>query len=329
MHLLARRLIAAATALLIAGMIASSAVPAGAQDFPTRPVRIITDSAPGSAIDVPVRIIAQALSRVWGQQAVVVNQPGAGGAIAARTAATAAPDGYTLGVAAVSAFVALPGAADNLPIEVPRDFVPVGYLGGAPMFIAAGPWLEVRTLPELIALAKEKPGEVSYGVNGIGRLTHLTGELLQDRAGIKLLMVPYSGGTAQILNDIMGKRVALVLDAYSGIAGAISAGTVRPLAVASENRMADFPDLPTVAETLPGFEAIGWQVLLAPAGTPEAIVRKANADLTMAMSDLDTRKRLADLGRDQRAMSPSRTLAFIQAEQQKWAPIVKQIGPAQ
>jgi tripartite-type tricarboxylate transporter receptor subunit TctC len=232
MHLLARRLIAAATALLIAGMIANSAVPAGAQDFPTHPVRIITDSAPGSAIDVPVRIVAQALSRVWGQQAVVVNQPGAGGAIAARSAATAAPDGYTLGVAAASAFVALPGAADNLPIQVPRDFTPVGYLGGAPMFIAAGPWLGVRTLPELIALAKQKPGEVSYGVNGIGRLTHLTGELLQNKAGIKLLMVPYSGGTAQILNDIMGKRVALVLDAYSGIAGAIGAGTVRPLAVA-------------------------------------------------------------------------------------------------
>jgi tripartite-type tricarboxylate transporter receptor subunit TctC len=329
MHLSAHRHIAAATALVFAGMVASSAVPAWAQDYPTHPVRLITDSAPGSSIDVPVRIIAQALSRVSGQQAVVVNQPGAGGAIAARTAATAAPDGYTLGVAAASAFVALPGAADNLPIQVPRDFVPVGYLGGAPMFIAAGPWLGVRTLPELIALAKEKPGEVSYGVNGIGRLTHLTGELLQNKAGIKLLMVPYSGGTAQILNDIMGRRVALVLDAYSGIAGAIGAGTVRPLAVASENRMADFPDLPTVAETLPGFEAIGWQVLLAPAGTPEAIVRKANADLTMAMSDLDTRKRLADLGRDQRAMSPARTLAFIQAEQEKWAPIVKQIGPSQ
>jgi tripartite-type tricarboxylate transporter receptor subunit TctC len=323
MQLFARYLIAASFAVLIAGF----SLPARAQDYPTHPVRLITDSAAGSAIDVPVRIIADALSRVWGQQAVVVNQPGAGGAIAARAAATAAPDGYTLGVAAASAFVTLPGAADNLPIQVPRDFVPVGYLGGAPMFIAAGPWLEVRTLPELIALAKQKPGEVSYGVNGIGRLTHLTGELLQDRAGIKLLMVPYSGGTAQILNDIMGKRVGLVLDAYSGIAGAITAGTVRPLAVASESRMADFPELPTVAETLPGFEAIGWQVLLAPAGTPEAVVRKANADLTRAMSDLDTRKRLADLGRDERAMSPARTLAFIQGEQEKWAPIVKQIGP--
>src|SRR5271168_1365128 len=124
----ARHLIAVSICVLVVG----AGNPAGAQDFPTHPVRIITDSAPGSAIDVPVRIIAQALSRVWGQQAVVVNQPGAGGAIAARTAATAAPDGYTLGVVAASAFVALPGAADNLPIQVPRDFTPVGYVGGAP-----------------------------------------------------------------------------------------------------------------------------------------------------------------------------------------------------
>src|SRR5271155_386998 len=324
MQLFARHLIIAAIAVLIIG----AGHQARAQDYPTHPVRLISDSAPGSSIDVPMRIIAQGLSRVWGQQAVVVNQPGAGGAMAARAAATAEPDGYTLGMLALSAFVAQPGTAANLPVEVPRDFTPVGYLGGAPMFIAAGPWLGASTLPQLITLAKEKPGEVSYGVNGIGRLTHLTGELLQDKARIKLLMVPYSGGTAQILNDIMGKRVALVLDAYSGIAGAIGAGTVRPLAVASENRMADFPDLPTVAETLPGFEAVGWQVLLAPAGTPEAIVRKANADLIMALSDLDTRKRLGDLGRDERAMSPARTLAFIQAEQQKWAPIVQQIGPA-
>jgi len=320
----ARRLVTAALALLTI----AAAAPARAQDYPSHPVRLITDSAPGSAIDVPMRIIAEGLSRVWGRQAVVINQPGAGGAIAARAASSATPDGYTLGMVAVSAFVAVPGAADNLPIQVPRDFTPVGYLGGAPMFITAAPWLGVKSLSELIALAKQKPGDLSYGVNGIGRLTHLTGELLQNRAGIKLLMVPYSGGTAQILNDIMGKRVGLVFEAYSGLAGAIGAGTVRALAVASASRMANFPDLPTVAETLPGFAATGWQVLVAPAGTPDAIVRKANADLIQAMSDLDTRKRLADLGRDQRPMSPAATLAFIQAEQQKWAPIVQQIGPA-
>ncbi len=122
---------------------------ARAEEYPNRPVRLITDSAPGSAIDVPVRLIAEGLSRIWGQQAVVVNQPGAGGAIAARSGATAAPDGYTFGVMALSAFVALPGTADNLPVQVPRDAIPVGYLGGAPMFIGSAPWLGIKTLPDL------------------------------------------------------------------------------------------------------------------------------------------------------------------------------------
>jgi tripartite-type tricarboxylate transporter receptor subunit TctC len=310
-----------------AAVLGALALPAQAEDFPSHPVRIITDSAPGSAIDVPVRIIAEGLSRIWGQQAVVINQPGAGGAIAVRSGETATPDGYTFGVAAASAFVTLPGAADNLPVQVPKDYVPVAYLGGAPMFITAAPWLGIKTLPDLIALAKQKPGDVSYGVNGIGRLTHLTGELLQSRAGIKLLMVPYSGGTAQIINDMMGKRVGLVLDAYSGIAGAVDAGNAVPLAVASAGRLAVSPNLPTVAETLPGFEAVGWQVLMAPPGTPDAIIQKVNAAVIKAMSDPEAKKKLAALGRDDRSMSAAQTLAFIQGEQQKWAPIVEQIGP--
>jgi tripartite-type tricarboxylate transporter receptor subunit TctC len=311
----------------LAAALFALALPAQAEDFPSHPVRIITDSAPGSAIDVPVRIIAEGLSRIWGQQAVVINQPGAGGAIAVRSGETATPDGYTFGVAAASAFVTLPGAADNLPVHVPKDYVPVAYLGGAPMFITAAPWLGIKTLPDLIALAKQKPGDVSYGVNGIGRLTHLTGELLQSRAGIKLLMVPYSGGTAQIINDMMGKRVGLVLDAYSGIAGAVDAHNAVPLAVASASRLAVSPTLPTVAETLPGFEAVGWQVLMAPPGTPDAVIQKVNADVIKAMSDPEAKKRLAALGRDDRSMSAAQTLSFIQGEQQKWAPIVQQIGP--
>jgi tripartite-type tricarboxylate transporter receptor subunit TctC len=302
---------------------------AQAQDYPNRPVRFITDSAPGGAIDVPVRIIADGLSRIWGQQPVVVNQPGAGGAIAQRAAASATPDGYTFGVTSVSAFVAIPGTADNLPVQVPRDGIPVGYLGGAPMFITAAPWLNLKTLPDLITLAKQKPGELSYGVNGIGRLTHLTGELLQRRAGIKLLMVPYTGGTPAILNDIMGKRVGMVFEAYSGLGGAMIAGNVVPLAVASAERLSSSPDLPTVAETLPGFESVGWQALLAPVGTPDAIVRKVNADLVKAMRDPDVRKRLVDLGRDDRTMSPPELLKFIQDEQAKWAPIVQEIAVTQ
>ena len=143
------------------GLLAALAVaPAPAQDYPTRPVRIVTDSAPGSAIDVILRIVADRLTQMWGQQVVAANHPGAGGSIAARVAAQAAPDGYTLFIPALSTFVAPPGAAANLPLQVPRDFAPVGYFGGAPMFITAASWLGVKTLPELIALAKQKPGEL-------------------------------------------------------------------------------------------------------------------------------------------------------------------------
>jgi tripartite-type tricarboxylate transporter receptor subunit TctC len=318
----------AATALLglLTGLI--GVVPgAQAQDYPNRPVRFFTDSAPGSAIDVPVRLIAEGLSRIWGQQAVVVNQPGAGGAIAARSATTAAPDGYTFGVMALSAFVALPGTADNLPVQVPRDAIPVGYLGGAPMYIGAAPWLGIKTLPDLIALAKQKPGELSYGVNGIGRLTHLTGELLQRQANIKLLMVPYTGGTPAIINDMMGKRIGLVFEAYSGLAGAIDAGNVVPLAVASASRMSAAPNLPTAAETLPGFESIGWQALVAPTGTPDAMIDKVNADVIKAMrDDPEIHKRLIELGRDDRMMSPADLMIFIRSEQAKWTPIVQAIA---
>lgn len=309
--------------------IGAAGAPAQAQNYPSHPVRLISDSAPGSAIDVTMRIIAEGLSKVWGQQAVVINQPGAGGAIAAHAAAAAVPDGYTLFMPALSAFVALPGKADNLPIVMPRDFAPIGYLGGAPLFITAAPWVGVKTLSDLIALAKKEPGKLAYGANGVGRLTHLTGELLQSRAGIKLLMVPYSGGTTQVLNDMMGGRIALTLDSYSGIAGAVAAGNARPLAVASLQRLANFPDVPTVAETLPGFAAVGWQVLVAPAGTPEAIVQKANADLLKVTSAADVRARLAQFGREEVAMSPAGTLAFIQNEQKMWAPIIKRINGAQ
>jgi tripartite-type tricarboxylate transporter receptor subunit TctC len=324
MQTFCRRFFAASLVLLPFVMMPAGA--AQAQDYPTHPVRLISDSAPGSAIDVPMRIIADGLSRIWGQQAAVINQPGAGGAIAAHAAAAAAPDGYTLFMPAISAFVALPGAADNLPIQLPRDFTPIGSLGGAALFITAASWVGVKTLPELIAVAKKRPGELAYGVNGVGRLTHLTGELLQSRAGIKLLMVPYSGGTAQVLNDMMGKRIALVFDSYSGVAGAVDAGNAVPLAVASSRRLAIFPDLPTVAETLPDFTSVGWQILVAPVGTPDAIVRKASTDLEKAMNDPEVKQRLAKLGRENTPMSSDETMVFVHKEQQKWAPLVQQIA---
>jgi len=323
MEFLSCRLIAAAALAIVV-----STTTAQADDYPNRPVKLISDSAPGSAIDITMRIIADGLSHTLGQQAVLINQPGGGGSIAVHAASSAAPDGYTLGMMALSDFVTLPGTADNLPIQLPRDFVAVGSLGGAPMFITAAPWLQVKTLLEFIAVAKKRPGELAYGTNGPGRLTHLTGELLQDRAGIKLLMVPYSGGTPQVLNDMMGKRIALALDSYSGVAGAIEAGKAIPLAVAAPKRMELMPDLPTVAETLPGYESEGWQILVAPVGTPDATVQKINAALVKAMSDPGVDERLERLGRDHPPMSPAETLAFVQHEQAKWAPILAHIDIA-
>ncbi|MGH6672679.1 MAG: Bug family tripartite tricarboxylate transporter substrate binding protein [Xanthobacteraceae bacterium] len=321
-----RKLIA--TSLSMLPILGTSGIAAHAQNYPARPVRLITDSAAGSAVDITTRIIAEGLSRVWGQEAVVVNQPGGGGAVAVHAAAAAAPDGYTLAVVSLSAFIAPSGRADDLPVQVPKDFAPVGYLTGGAMFITAASWLGVKTLPELIALAKKQPGKLSYGTNGSGRLTNLTGELLQERAGVELLMVPHSGGTAKILNDVMGKRIPILIDAYSGLAGAIEAGTIVPLAVASSKRLAKFPDVPTIAETLPGFEASGWQVLLAPARTPDSIVDKANADLNKALRDTKVQHRLEELVREIRPMSPAETEIFIQGEQKKWKPIVTRVSTA-
>ena len=165
-------------------------------DYPNRAVRLISDSAPGGAVDTSLRFIVNGMSRYWKQQVVIVNHPGAAGSVSATVASQASPDGYTLYAPALSLFLAVPGKAPNLPLMVPRDFAPVGYGFDQLLAIGVSPKLGIKTLPGLIDLARKKPGELSYAVTGVGRLTHLTGELLQRRTGIKLQMVPYSGNSA-------------------------------------------------------------------------------------------------------------------------------------
>jgi tripartite-type tricarboxylate transporter receptor subunit TctC len=304
---------------------AASAAQAQAGSYPDKPVTFISDAAAGSTPDVDARFVAEGLSKIWGRQVVVINHPGANGSIAVRTAAAAAPDGYTLFMPALSTFVALP-IADNVPIKLPRDFVPIGFTADNPMFVAVNPSLGVATLPQLIALANKEPGKISIAVTGIGRLTHLTGEFLQMRAGIKLLPVPYAGGPAPALGDVAAGRVSMIIEGYSGIVGAVNAGSVKLIAVASPERLPQFPDLPTVAETLPGFAAAGWQVLVAPVGTPEPIIRKVSADLEKVVTDADFKTRLANIGSYSRAMSPAEALAFVQKEQQTWLPVLDRIS---
>jgi tripartite-type tricarboxylate transporter receptor subunit TctC len=194
------------------------------------------------------------------------------------------------------------------------------------MFIAVNPALGVKSLPELIALAKKRPGKISFAVTGVGRLTHLAGELLQMRADIKLLSVPYTAGPAVALGDVIGGRVDIIIEGYSGIAAAIRADTVKPIAVASDRRLPEFPDVPTVAETIPGFRATGWQVLLAPVGTPDAIVRDVSEALARVVGDPDFKKKLANLGSYSRPMSPAEVTAFVQAEQKTWKPVLEKIA---
>jgi tripartite-type tricarboxylate transporter receptor subunit TctC len=312
--------------VLLAFVWAVGAAPAQAGDYPAGPVKIISDSAPGSAVDVTLRVIADRLGQIWGQQVVAVNHPGAGGAISARIAADAAPDGYTLYMPALSEFLAVPGRAANLPLELPRDFAPIGSVAEQPMFITAVPSLGVTTLTDLIALAKKRPGEITYAVTGVGRLTHLTGELLQRRTGIKLLLVPYAGGPSQALNDVIGGRIPLIIEAYPGLAGALQSGAIKAIAVGAAHRLPDFPDVPTAAETLPGFEAVGWQALVAPVGTPDPIVGKVSEDLRKVLDQEEIGKQLASRGGYVRPMSPAEVIAFIRGQQQTWNPVLQELA---
>ena len=198
---------------------------ARAGDYPDKAVTIISDAGTGSSPDVATRIVADGLDKIWGQRAVVVNHPGANGSIAARAASEATADGYTLYSPALSTFLALPTVAPNLPVKLPRDFLPIGFIAEQPMFLAVNPASGITTLPQLIDRAKKAPGTLSIAVSGVGRMTHLTGLLLQQKADIKLIPVPYTGGPGAALSDVAGGRVTMIIEGYPGIIGAVNAGT--------------------------------------------------------------------------------------------------------
>jgi tripartite-type tricarboxylate transporter receptor subunit TctC len=298
-------------------------------DYPNNTVRIVVDSAAGSANDATSRVIGDRLAKVWNQQVITLNQPGAGGGISAKFASQQPADGYTLYMPSTSTFLALPGApgvAPNLPVELPRDFAPVSYILEQPLYIGASHKSGINTIGDVIRMAKEKPNEVTYAATGRGRLTHLTMELLQARSGTKLQLVPYAGGPAQAMNDVMSGRVPLVLDGYAGLAPAIKGDLIKGLAATSLQRLPGFENLPTVAETIPDFFVGAWTILLAPIGTPPAIIQKIHNDMRMALDDPDIRTKLAANGGFVRHMKPEEVTAFVQNEQKTWRPIMEQVA---
>ncbi len=259
-------------------------------------MKIINDSAPGSATDVATRLMAERLGAIWGQQAVVENRPGAGGSIAVRAASQATPDGYTLYVGAASTFTALkgaPGVAPNLPIELPRDFTPIGFITQQPMFIAVSPKIGVKSLPELIALAKKKPGELSYATTGRGRITHLTMELVagarRHQAADDPLYRRTDRGDERRRHRPGRHRDRRLFGACRRIEQRAHQGHRGFLARAARRLQGPGDRCGNAAGLLAG----GWNVLLAPVGTPDAIVQKASGDLRKALDDAEIKKKLA------------------------------------
>jgi tripartite-type tricarboxylate transporter receptor subunit TctC len=295
--------------------------PAQAQTYPAGPVKFITQLGAGSGTDPAMRIVIDHLGKIWGQQTVLINQPGAGGAIAARAAATAAPDGQTLFMAVASTFTVLPEIQTNLPFNV-NDFVPIGFVGEVPLGVAVSPALAVNSLPELISISKRQPGGLSVAIGIRGGLTHLATDLFVSRSGGDFTTVFYPGA-AQAMSDVISGRVPVIID---GLAGPVGAGQLKLLAIASPARLASRPGVPTVSETLPGFAASGWFALVAPPGTPAAIVEKVSTDLRTVLTQEDVQQKLAALSVSTLAMSSQELGEFISSERQLWMPVVRRIG---
>lgn len=301
--------------------VCSVAPAAYAGGYPSKPVKIISQAPAGNGPDVVLRIVADRLGDAWQQQPVIINRPGAGGLLAAEAAVAAEPDGYTLFDAITSTLLVLP-VTQHLSFDLNHALLPIGQLGEQPFVIGVAPSLGVNTLPELIALAKSKPGEILYAAAGRGSMPHLASELLRSRADIDIGFVPYPS-TSQAVQDIVGGRISVIFESMSALEGPIKAGWIKPIAVTSAQRLPNFPDIPTAAETINGYRANGWFVLMARAGTPDTIVQKLNRDLRIVLGQHELREKLAKLGTYVHPMSAPETAQFIETEQKLWQPIAR------
>jgi tripartite-type tricarboxylate transporter receptor subunit TctC len=294
--------------------------------YPERPVRLITPFPPGGATDLLARTVGERLSQRLGQSVVIDNRPGAGGNIGAEIASRAAPDGYTLLMAPTSIYAVSATLYPQLNYDVTKDFTPLSLVANAPHVLLVHPSLPVETLPELIAYAKARPGQLNFASQGSGTVSHLEAEMLKSMAGIDLLHIPYRGSAPAVV-DLLAGRVQVMFDSIASSQPHIRAGRLRPLAVASPARSPLLPDVPTVHESgIEGYSAHSWLGILVPAGTPRAIVQRLHRDLVAAVNEPATRARLIEHGFEP-ATSTSAELAKMSREEiVKWAPLVIQSG---
>jgi len=286
------------------------------QGFPSRPVRIVVPFPPGGGADTLTRIMEPKLALVWGQPVIVENRPGASGHIGADFVAKSAPDGATL----------LMSSTASLTEKNVDQFAPVSLVSASPYVVTANPKVAAANVRELIALAKSQPGKLSFGSSGSGAASHLSAELFKSMAGVDLLHVPYKG-TGQAVSDLLAGHVNLMFAPSQTVMPFVRQGRLRALALTGSRRSETLPDLPTVAESgLPGYEAVGWFGLLAPAATPRATVAKISADANRVLAEREVREKMLGLGADPSGDTPEEFARFIRDDQAKWGKLMKEAG---
>jgi tripartite-type tricarboxylate transporter receptor subunit TctC len=311
----AKLLLAAAALLVAAG--------SWAQSYPNRPVRIIVPFAPGGATDIVTRVVAQPLTEMWGQSIVVDNRAGAGGNIGADLAAKATPDGYTLFMPSGSVMTANQHMYAKLPFNAEKDFIPVTNVASGPQVVAVANAVAAKSIKDLIALAKAKPGAVTFGSAGIGTQTHLAAENFLFTARIDATHVPYKG-EGPALTDLVGGQIQLLTPNLAASIGFINQGRIRALAITSKQRVPQLPNVPAVAETLPGFENLGWFGLVAPTGTPKPILDKIYADLVKVLQGADIKRRFDELGMAPVGNTPAAFGKAMKEESARWAVVIRE-----
>lgn len=299
------------------------ALPSHAQDsYPARPVTLVVAYPAGGQNDIIARVVTQPLGGYWGQPVVVDNRAGAGGAIGAQLTAKANPDGYNLLLLAIN-HVILKTLRPSLPYEVEKDFVPVSLVAVFPIILVVNPNLPVRSVQEFVAMAKASPGKLTFGSSGNGGGGHMAAELFCERTGMKMLHVPYKGD-APALTDLLGGQVSCMFCAATSALPFVRSGKLRAIGISTASRSTLLPDVPTIAESgVPGYEANSWVGVVAPAGTPAAIVDKVHRNLRRSLDDPGVRAKVIDGGGEVQASTPEQFRGFIQAEKAKWAAIVK------
>ena len=317
-----KRSLMAALAFVLA---AAVALPAAAQSWPTKPVRLILSQPPGSSPDIVARLIGDGLSKIWGQSVVVENRPGGQNAIGAQAAAKSPPDGYTFYYATTAALVINAYTFKTLPYDPRKDFVPVGMIGESPFMIAAWPDLPAKNLAQVIDYARANPGKVDVATEGQKTFSGMMAAMFGATAGLQLVQVPYSGVTPGIQDTIAG-RTQLTVQAVAAMSTYLKRDALRPIAVTSAKRVPGLEQVPALAETYPGFQFVGWHAIVAPAGTPAAIVERFNRDLDRVLREPATVKRLYDLGIiDNGAGTPGQLADFLAAEHARWGQLARDL----